>query len=85
MVTTSNRLPAEFTYSGEHTFMGRDITDGAVLETLEVSEEGFEQGVLDQVVCITVVLVERAKRRGRFLKGADGGAPMTGLGTVVMG
>lgn len=85
MVTPSNRLLAELTYSGEHTFMGRDVTDGAVLGTLKVSEEAFEQGVLDQVVCITAVLVERAKRRGRILKGADGGAPMTGLGTVVMG
>ncbi len=79
MVTTSNRLLAEFTYSGEHTFMGRDVTHGAILGTLEVGEEAFEQGVLDQVVCITVVLVERAKRRRSILKGADGGAP------VVMG
>ncbi len=64
--------------------MGRDVADGATLGTLEVSEEALIQGVLDQVVCITVVLIERAKQRECILKGTNRGAPMTGLGTVFM-
>lgn len=84
IVTSSNRLLARFAYSGEHTFMGRDVKHGTTLGNLEVSQEAYEKGVVDQVVCMTIVFVERTKRRGRKLKGSEGGAPMTSLGSNVM-
>lgn len=64
--------------------MGRDVKDDTGLGSLEVSEEAYEQGVVDQMVCMTVVLVERTKRRGRKLKGSEGGAPMASLGSVAI-
>ncbi|MCJ1274098.1 hypothetical protein MMC21_001893 [Puttea exsequens] len=72
---TNNELVARFTYSGEHAYKGRDVKDGTVLGILEVAEAG----VLDELVSMTVVLIERAKRRGKILKGADGTAPVTSL------
>lgn len=80
VLTASNELIAQFTYSGEHTFVGRDVKDNTVLGVLEVDgTHAHDQAMLDQLVCMTVVLVERSKRRGRKLHGAEGTSPMTSL------
>ncbi len=80
VVTAANGLVAQFTYSGEHTFVGRDVKDDTVLGILEVAEPyASQQAVLDQLVSMTVVLVERSKRRGRKLHGSEGTRPMNSL------
>lgn len=80
VVTAAKGLMAQFTYSGEHTFVGLDVKDDTVLGVLEVNEPyASQQAVLDQVVSMTVVLVERSKRRGRKLHGAEGSRPMMSL------
>ena len=80
LVTDRNELVAQFTYSGEHTLLGRDVKDDTVLGVLEVDGHyASQRNLLDQLVCTTVVLVERGRRRGRNLRGAEGTSPMFGL------
>lgn len=51
-----------------------------MLGILEVDEHySSQQNLLDQIVCTTVTLVERAKRRGHKLHGAEGTAPVMSL------
>lgn len=85
IVTPSNRLMAQFTYTSEDTFIAKNIKDSTVLGTLEVAEAASQQCVLDQVVCTTVVLIERAKRRGQNLRKSDIMVPTTGLGATAIG
>ena len=80
VVTAENDLMALFTYSGEHVLVGRDVKDDTVLGVLEIDAKYASQpSVLDQLVSMTVVLVERARRRGRNLRGAEGTSPRVSL------
>ena len=80
VVTAANGLVAQFIYSGEHTFVGRDVKDDTVLGVLEVAEPyASQEAMLNQLVSMTIVLVERSKRRGRKLHGTEGTRPMMSL------
>ncbi|KAL6721162.1 hypothetical protein ACLMJK_000264 [Lecanora helva] len=80
VVTSDNELIAQFTYSGEHVLFGRDVKDNTVLGVLEVDEQhAAQRAVLDELVSITAVLVERARRRGRNLRGYEGTGPRASL------
>lgn len=80
VVTDTSKLIAQFTYTGEHTLVGRDVKDDAVLGVLEVDElYASQREVLDQLVSMAALLVERGRRRGRNLRGTEGTSPMAGL------
>lgn len=60
------------------------IKFGTLLGELQVDERYVSnQTVLDQVVCTTVTLVEREKRRQRSLRGEKGKAPAASLSVGV--
>ena len=80
VVTAGNELMGLFTYSGDHVLVGRDVKDDTVLGLLEIDMKyANQQSVLDRLVSMTVLLVERARRRGRNLHGADGTSPLATL------
>ena len=81
VVTAGNEFMAQFTYSaGGHSLVGRDVKDDTVLGVLEVGGRyACQPAVLDQIVSMTAVLVERAKRRGRNQRGYEGTSPITSL------
>ena len=80
VVTSGNEIIAQFTYSGIHTLVGRDVKDDTVLGVLEVGDQYASQpAVLDQLVSMTVVLVERGRRRGRNLRGVEGTNALAGM------
>lgn len=73
IVAPSNELIARFIYSNDHNFSDKVIKFGTVLGELQVDERYVSnQAVLDQVVCTTVTLVEREKRRQRGLREEKG-------------
>ena len=77
VVTARNELMAGFTFSGEHTLVGRNVKDDTVLGVLEVGEQYVKRReVLDQLVSMTVVLVERGKRRGQNLRAIERTSPI---------
>lgn len=80
IVAPSNELIARFVYSNDHNFSDKVIKFGTVLGELQVDEQyASNQTVLDQVVCMTVTLVEREKRRQHKLRGEEGTAPVASL------
>ena len=80
IVAPSNELIARFVYSNDHNFSDKVIKFGTVLGELQVDDQyASNQTVLDQVVCMTVTLVEREKRRQHKLRGEEGTAPVTSL------
>lgn len=80
IVAPSNELIARFAYSNNHNFSDKVIKFDTVLGELQVEEQyASNQTVLDQVVCMTVTLVEREKRRQHELKGEEGTAPVASL------
>lgn len=80
MVAPSNELIARFVYSNDHNFSDKVIKFDTVLGKLQVDEQyASNQTMLDQVVCMTVTLVEREKRRQHKLRGEEGTAPVASL------
>lgn len=80
IVAPSNELIARFVYSNDHNFSDKVIKFDTVLGELQVSEQyASDQTLLDQVVCTTVTLVEREKRRQHKLRGQKGTAPVASL------
>ena len=80
IVAPSNELIARFIYSNDHNFSDKVIKFNTVLGELQVDEQyASNQPVLDQVVCTTVTLVEREKRRQHKLRGEEGTAPVVSL------
>ena len=80
IVSPSNELIARFVYSNDHNFTDKVIKFDTVLGELQVNEHyASDQAVLDQVVCTTVTLVEREKRRQHKLMGEEGTAPVASL------
>lgn len=80
IVAPSNELIARFVYSNDHNFSDKVIKFDTVLGELQVNEEyASDQTLLDQVVCTTVTLVEREKRRQQKLRGQEGTAPVASL------
>ena len=88
IVAPSNDLIARFVYSNDHNFSDKVIKFGTMLGELQVDDQyASNQTVLDQVVCMTVTLVEREKRRQYKMRGEEGTAPVTSLnaGTTYSG
>ena len=84
IVAPSNELIARFVYSNDHNFSDKVIKFGTVLGELQIDDQyASNQSVLDQVVCMTVTLVEREKRRQHKLRGEEGTAPVTSLNAGV--
>lgn len=80
LVAPSNELIARFVYSNDHNFSDKVIKFDTVLGELQVDERyASSQTMLDQVVCTTVTLVEREKRRQHKLRGEEGTAPVASL------
>ena len=80
VVTPEDELIAQFTYSGIHTLVSRDVKDDTVHGVLEVDDPYANRpAMLDQLVSMTVVLVERGRRRGRDLHGFEGTNALAGL------
>lgn len=80
IVAPSNELIARFVYSNDHNFSDKVIKFNTVLGELQVNEQyASDQTVLDQVVCTTVTLIEREKRRQQKLRGEEGTAPVASL------
>ena len=80
IVAPSNELIARFVYSNDHNFSDKVIKFDTVLGELQVDEQyASNQTLLDQVVCTTVTLIEREKRRQQKLRGEEGTAPATSL------
>ena len=80
LVAPSNELIARFVYSNDHNFSEKVIKFGNVLGELQVDEQyASNETALDQVVCMTVTLIEREKRRQHKLKGEEGTAPVASL------
>ena len=80
ILAPSNELIARFVYSNDHNFSDKVIEFGTVLGELQVDEQyASNQTVLDQVVCTTVTLVEREKRRLHKPREEEGPAPAASL------
>ena len=80
VMNTRDEFMARFTYSGDHTLLGRDPKNDTVLGVLEVDGQHASQpAVLDQIVSMTAVLVERGRRRGRNMRKLEGSNPMASL------
>ena len=80
IVAPSNELIARFVYSNDHEFSDKVIKFNTVLGELQVDEQyASNQTLLDQVVCMTVTLIEREKRRQHNLRGEEKTAPVTRL------
>ena len=76
LVAPSNELIARFVYSNGHNFTGKLIKFNTLLGELQVDQQYVRDlTVLDQVVCTTVTLVEREKRRLYKLMGEERTAP----------
>lgn len=82
VVSIHDELMARFTYSGDQTLLGIDLKNKTVLGVLEVDRKYTSQPtVLDQIVSMTVTLVERGRRRGRNLHRLDPTSPMASIMT----
>ena len=80
ILAPSNELIARFVYSNDHIFSDKVIKFSTVLGELQVDEQyASNQTMLDQVVCTTVTLIEREKRRQHKLRGEEGTAPVASL------
>ena len=80
IVAPSNELIARFVYSNDHNFSDKVIKFGTVLGELQVNEQyASNQTAMEQIVCMTVTLIEREKRRQHKLRGEEGTAPVTSL------
>ena len=77
ILAPSNELVARFIYANDHNFSDKVIKFDTVLGELQIIEEyASNQIILDQVVCTTVTLVEREKRRQHKLRGEKRTAPV---------
>ena len=76
IVAPTNELIARFVYSNVHNFTDKLIKFNTVLGELQVDQQYVcDLTVLDQVVCTTVTLVEREKRRLHKLIAKEETAP----------
>ena len=77
ILAPSNELVARFIYANDHNFSDKVIKFDTVLGELQIIEEyASNQIILDQVVCTTVTLVEREKRRQHKLREEKRTAPV---------
>lgn len=84
ILAPSNELVARFVYANDHNFSDKVIKFDTVLGELQVNEEyASNQIILDQLVCTTVTLVEREKRRQHKLSGEKRTAPVAGSTATV--
>ena len=80
IVAPSHEIIARFVYSNDHSFSDKIIKFGTVLGALQVDEQyANNQAVLDQIVCTTLTLVEKEKRRQRNLRREEGTPPVASL------
>lgn len=80
IVAPSNEFIARFVYSNEHNGSDKVIKFGTMLGELQIDGQYVNnQTVLDQLICMTVTLVEREKRRQQKLRGEEGRAPVASL------
>ena len=81
IVAPSNEeLIARFLFSNDHVFSDKVIKFDTVLGELQVDERyASSQTMLDQVVCTTVTLVEKEKRRQHKLREEEGTGPVASL------
>ena len=80
IVAPSNELIARFIYSNGHNFTDKLIKFNTVLGELQVDQQYVRDlAVLDQVVCTTVTLVEREKRRLHKLMAEERTTPAASL------
>ena len=76
IVAPSNELIARFVYSNGHNMTDKLIKFNTVLGELQVDQQYVcDLTVLDQVVCTTITLVEREKRRLHKLMAEGKAAP----------
>ena len=79
ILAPSNEVVARFIYANDHNFSDKVIKFDTVLGELRIIEHcASNQIILDQVVCTTVTLVEREKRRQHTLSGEKRTAPVAG-------
>ena len=84
ILAPSTELVARFIYANDHNFSDKVIKFDTVLGQLQLDEEyASNQIILDQVVCTTVTLVEREKRRQHKLSGEKRTAPVAGSTATV--
>ena len=87
ILAPSNELVARFIYANDHDFSDKVIKFDTVLGELQIIEHyASNQTILDQVVlvvCTTVTLVEREKRRQHTLSGEKRTAPVAGSTATV--
>ena len=80
IVAPSNELIARFVYSNGHNITDKLIKFNTVLGELQVDQQYVcDLTVLDQVVCTTITLVEREKRRLHKLMAEGKAAPAASL------
>ena len=84
ILAPSNELVARFIYANDHNFSDKVIKFDTVLGQLQIGENyASNQNILDQVVCTTVTLVEREKRRQHKLSGENRTASVAGSTATV--
>ena len=84
ILAPSNEIVARFIYANDHNFSDKVIKFDTVLGELQVDDEyASNQIILDQLVCTTVTLVEREKRRQHKLRGEKRTAPVASSTTTV--
>ena len=78
ILAPSNELVARFIYANDHHFSDKIIKFDTVLGELQIVDEEYvsNQSILDQLVCTTVTMVEREKRRQHKLRGERRTAPV---------
>lgn len=84
IMAPANEFIARFVYWNNHNFSIRVIKFATVLGELQVDGQyASNQTVLDQVVCTTVTLVERERRRQHRLREEEGTSPVASLTTGI--
>ena len=86
ILAPSNELVARFVYANDHNFSDKVIKFKTVLGELHIDEKyASNQTIIDQVVCTTVTLVEREKRRQHKLRGEKRTAPVASSTATIIG
>ena len=85
ILAPSNELVARFIYANDHNFSDKVIKFDTVLGELQIVDEEYvsNQSILDQLVCTTVTMVEREKRRQHELRGERRKVPVASSTAII--